>query len=194
VVLSLYVLGPVFLQGWLGGDAVGLDVLDEMRGVLNILLLGAVLIAPASVARGVLLGTGGHWSGAGVEFGCAVFGLACGVTLMVGFDLGVAGLAWGFVLGYVSRFAVLAVLLARASRVGLGWLALAVVKPLLLGALGLAVAVAGLGWPAFDSGVDVSALRLAVACLIWAAGTWAFVLNGAQRRSFLERFRKVFVR
>lgn len=192
VSLSLYVLGPVFLQWWLSTDSMGVGPLNEMENVLNVLLVGALLIAPTSVARGVLLGTGRHWSSAMVEFAGAVLGLACGVMLIHIFDMGVAGLAWGFVLGYASRFFVMALLLVRSARVGLGWIVLAVIKPLLFGMIGLALAVAVLGWPMFDSGVGISLLRLVLACSVWAAGTWVFVLNDVQRRSFLGYFRKVF--
>jgi O-antigen/teichoic acid export membrane protein len=188
VALSLYVVGPVFLQWWLAGDAVGQGALEEMRGVLNVLLVGALLIAPTSVARGVLLGTGSHWSSATVEFGGAVLGLVCGMMLMTSFDMGVAGLAWGFVLGYVSRFAVMVVLLARVAQVGMVWLVLAVIKPLLFGVLGLFLAITWFGWPSPDSGVWLSALRLILACFVWAVGTWLFVLNALQRQKVVNKF------
>ncbi len=191
IFLLFFFLGPVFLDYWLVGGKVDRAALEDIVGVLDILLWGALFIGPAAAARGVLMGIGKHWAGASVEFGSSILGLLAGISMMVS-GQGTAGLAWGLALGFVARYAGLLALLVGSIGTSLGAVLLVTGKPVIVGLVSIALASYYFGLPSYDSGMALAVGGASVAISVWAIGTWRVVLNSIQREYVVSRIKRVF--
>ncbi len=190
IFLLLYFLGPVLLDYWLVGGKVDRTALEEIVGVLDILLWGGVFIGPAAAARGMLMGIGKHWVGASVEFGSSIFGLLAGISMMAS-GQGTAGLAWGLALGFVARYIGLLAPLVGSVGTTLGAVMLVTGKPVIVGLVSIALSGYFFGIPSYDSGMTSAVGGASAAMLVWAIGTWWVVLNGIQREYVASRLKRV---
>jgi O-antigen/teichoic acid export membrane protein len=190
IFLLLYFLGPVLLDYWLVGGKVDRTALEEIVGVLDILLWGGVFIGPAAAARGILMGIGKHWVGASVEFGSSIFGLLAGISMMAS-GQGTAGLAWGLALGFVARYIGLLAPLVGGVGTTLGAVVFVTGKPVIVGLVSIALSGYFFGIPSYDSGMTSAVGGASAAMSVWAIGTWWVVLNGIQREYVASRLKRV---
>ncbi len=191
IFLLLYFLGPVFLDYWLLGGKVDRPALEEIVGVLDILLWGGLFIGPAAAARGVLMGIGKHWVGASVEFGSSILGFLAGISMMAS-GQGTAGLAWGLALGFVARYVGLLAPLVGSVGTTLGAVLMVTGKPVIVGLVSIALSIYLFGIPSYDSGTASAVGGASAAMSVWAIGTWWVVLNSIQREYVASRLKRVF--
>lgn len=193
-VLVIFFAGPAFVHWWLGAGKGDPSSLMELVRNLQLLAFAAFFIGPASAVRGVLLGTGKHWSSGFTEFGGAVVGLGVGFVILQSTDWGVSALAAGVFVGFVVRFVASAVLLKARIRVRSFALAMSIIKPLGLLLLGVSAPVAIFGFPDAHTGYLALTAQVALGGAVWAWGTWLFVLTPSARNQLLKKIRRVFTR
>lgn len=194
IVVALFFAGPAFVHWWLGTGAGEHTLMQQLVWNLQILSIGAFFVGPASAVRGVLLGAGRHWGSAFSELSSAVLGLGIGLALLQLTTLGVSALAIGVSVGFMARLSLAAILLNMEIRLRPFDLVMSIFKPSGLLLLSMGAPTVIFGFPGALSALHTLMAQVVMGGMIWAIGTWWFVLTPSVRNFLANKIRKTYNR
>ncbi len=192
ILIGFHYIGYLLLDLWLGGPKVGDEALHQMAEILVVVFAGFTLATPGFIVRSVLVAVGRHWHAAGAEMIGSFLGVALGLWLMMGTELGVMGMAIGIFIAFVVRGAGF-LAIRGAQYFSVSYLLLmgsSMGKPLGVAALSTLISETLVQCIPQDAGGWVSGcMPFVAAAAVWSVGVWLWILDPEHKQKVLAGLR-----